>query len=141
MPRAALRFEEAGGQRLPLGGRNCYLGVRGKQGRAANMFQGMAPKKQHRTRLCHSAQEAATALAQMKEDLELGIFEERRKKKAPPPASASTSKKADVGVYLGRLLQLPRADIPCVWGVLLTEQQAAAAVARRVAVPYADVLP
>jgi hypothetical protein len=82
MPRAALRFEEAGGQRLPLGGRNCYLGVRGTQGRAANMFQGMAPKKQHRTRLCQSAQEAAIALAQMKEPLELGIFEERRKKGA-----------------------------------------------------------
>ena len=55
--------------------------------------------------------------------------------------SDATSKKKDVGVYLGHLLQQQRADVLCVWGVLLTEQQAAAAAARRVAVAYADVLP
>ena len=44
-------------------------------------------------------------------------------------------------MYLGHLLQQQRADVLCVWGVLLTEQQAAAAAARRVAVAYADVLP
>ena len=43
------RFEEAGGQRLPLGGVNGYRGVRGKQGRKKDKFQGVTPKKQHRT--------------------------------------------------------------------------------------------
>ena len=42
--RAQQTFEVAGGQRLPLGGRNGYLGVRGKQGRAKNKFQGVTPR-------------------------------------------------------------------------------------------------
>jgi hypothetical protein len=141
MPRAALRFEEAGGQRLPLGGKHGYLGVRGGQGRKKDKFQGTTPKKTHRTGHHDTALEAAIAFAQMEEDLDLGIHAERGEKKPPPPASTDTSKKVDVGVYLGRLLQLQRADVLCVWGVLLTEQQAAAAAARRVAVAYADVLP
>ena len=33
MPRAQPRFEEVDGLRVPLGGVNGYLGVRGKQGR------------------------------------------------------------------------------------------------------------
>ena len=37
MPRAVLRFEEAGGQRLPLGGKHGYLGVRGGQGLRFNV--------------------------------------------------------------------------------------------------------
>jgi hypothetical protein len=141
MPPAQPRFEEVAGQRLPLGGRNGYLGVRGGQGRKGDKFQGTTPRKQHRTRLCHSAQEAAIALAQVKEDLELGMFEERGKKKAQPAATIATSTKKEAGVYLGRLLQLPRADVLCVRAVLLSEQQAAAAAARGVAVAYADVLP
>ena len=52
------RFELAGGQRLPLGGVNGYRGVRGKQGRKKDMFQGVTPKKKHRTRLFGTAQEA-----------------------------------------------------------------------------------
>ena len=141
MPRAVLRFEEAGGQRLPLGGRNGYLGVRGGQGRKKDKYQGTTPQKRHRTKHYNTALEAAIAFAQMKEDLDLGILEERGQKKPQPPASDATSKKKDVGVYLGHLLQQQRADVLCVWGVLLTEQQAAAAAARRVAVAYADVLP
>ena len=113
------------------------LGVRGGQGRKGDKFQGTTPRKQHRTRLCHSAQEAAIALAQVKEDLELGMFEERGKKKAQPAATIATSTKKEAGVYLGRLLQLPRADVLCVRAVLLS----AAAAARGVAVAYADVLP
>ena len=140
MPRAVLRFEEAGGQRLPLGGRNGYLGVRGGQGRKKDKFQGTTPKKTHRTGHHDTALEAAIAFAQMKEDLDLGILEERSTKKAQPRASTDTSKKADVGVYLGRLLQQQRADVLCVWGAPLSQQQAAALVARRVAVAYAEVL-
>ena len=53
------RFELAGGQRLPLGGLNGYAGVRGKQGRKKDKFQGATPRKKHRTRLFDTAQEAA----------------------------------------------------------------------------------
>ena len=50
MPSREPRVEVAGGQRLPLGGLNGYAGVRGKQGRKKDMFQGVTPKKKHRTR-------------------------------------------------------------------------------------------
>ena len=80
MARAALRFEEAGGQRLPLGGRNGYLGVRGGQGRKKDKFQGTTPKKTHRTGHHDTALEAAIAFAQMEEDLDLGIHAERGEK-------------------------------------------------------------
>ena len=138
----ALRFEEAGGQRLPLGGRHGYIGVRGKQGRKKDKFQGVTPKKVHRTKHYDTALEAAIAFAQMKEDLDLGIHPESsaKKAKAQQRASTDTSKKKDVGVYLGRLLQQPRTDVLCVWGAPLSQQQAAALVARGVAVAYADVL-
>ena len=67
MPRAQPRFEEVGGRRLPLGGLNGYVGVRGKQGRKKNLFQGMTPRKQHRTKLFGTAREAAIALASFAE--------------------------------------------------------------------------
>ena len=140
MPRAAARFEEAGGQRLPLGGLNGYAGVRGKQGRNKKQFQGVSPKKQHRTKLCDTAQEAAIAFAQLKEDLELGMLAERAPKIPSQPAGNETSRKAQVGVYLGTLLAQQRAVVPTVRAVLLSQQQAAAAVARGVAVAYADIV-
>ena len=59
MPPHGLRFEEAGGQRLPLGGVNGYLGVRGGQGKKKDKFQGVTPKKRHRTGHFHTAKEAA----------------------------------------------------------------------------------
>ena len=49
MPRHAPRFEEAGGLRLPLGGRNGYLHVRGKQGKNKDKYQGVTPRKKHRS--------------------------------------------------------------------------------------------
>ena len=134
------RVELAGGQRLPLGGLNGYAGVRGKQGRKKNKFQGVTPRKQHRTGLFDTAQEAALALAQLREDLELGMLAERAPKKAVPPAGSAASKKLEAGVFLGDLLSLQRAVVPCVRAVLLSPQQAAAAVARGVAVAYADVV-
>ena len=82
----------------------------------------------------------AIAFTLLRVVLGLGILRERGEKKPQPPASARTSKKADDGVYLGRLTQLPRADVLRVWGVLLTEEQAAAAVARRTPVAFAGVL-
>ena len=140
MPRAVLRFEEAGGQRLPLGGRHGYLGVRGKQGRKKDKFQGTTPKKQHRTGLCDTPLEAAIAFAQLREDLELDMYEARGKKRPQPPASNAASKKAEVGVYLGHLLQQQRTDVLRVWGAPLSQQQAGALAARGVVVAYAEVL-
>ena len=124
-----------------MGGQHGYLGVRGGQGRKKDKYQGTTPRKRHRTGHHDTPLEAAIEFAQMKEDLDLRIHSERSAKKAQPRASSAASKKADVGVDLGRLLQLPRIDVLCVWGVLLTEQQAAAAVARGTPVAFADVLP
>ena len=89
MPRSQPRFEDAGGQRLPLGGVNGYLGVRGKQGRSKDKFQGVTPKKKHRTELFDTPLEAAIAFAQLKEDLELGTLEPRTKKNRPRRSAAA----------------------------------------------------
>ena len=140
MPRAQPRFEEAAGQRLPLGGINGYAGVRGKQGKKRDKFEGVTPRKRHRTRHFNTAKEAALALAQLREDLDFGMVEEKAPKKAQTPATNTAPKKADVGVFLGDLLRQQRAVIPLVRAVLLSPQQAAAAVARGVAVAYADFL-
>ena len=140
MPPAQPRFEEAGGQRLPLGGLNGYVGGRGKQGRKKNKFQGITPKKQHRTGLYDHAQEAAIALAQLREDLELGMVTEHGAKVVKSPVTIAASKKLEAGVFLGDLLRRQRAAVPTVRAVLLSQQQAAAAVARGVAVAYADVV-
>ena len=90
MPKAE-GFEVAGGQRLPLGGLNGYAGVRGKQGRKKDKFQGTTPRKKHRTGLFDSPLEAAIGLAQLREDLELGMLElvalesGRQKRRSRPP--------------------------------------------------------
>ena len=137
MPRAQPRFEEAAGQRLPLGGVNGYVGVRGKQGKKKNKFQGVTPKKKHRTGYFGNAKEAAIALAQLREDLELGMLEQRAPAKAQPPAPKENSKKAQVGVYLGTLLAQQRAVVPTVTAWLLSQQQAAAALAGGMAQAFA----
>ena len=144
MPPAQPRFEEAAGQRLPLGGVNGYAGVRGKQGRKKDKFQGVTPKKQHRTALYNTPFEAAVAFAQLKEDLDLGMLEERSSKKGQlSPATLAASRKLEVGTYLGHLRPLPPPVAPVVPRVacaMLTPQQAAAAAARGVAVAYADAV-
>ena len=140
MPRKQQRFEEVAGQRLPLGGLNGYAGVRGKQGRKKNKFQGITPKKQHRTGLYDHAQEAAIALAQLREDLDLGMVTEHGAKVVKSPVTIAAPKKLEAGVFLGDLLRRQRAAVPTVRAVLLSQQQAAAAVARGVAVAYADVV-
>jgi hypothetical protein len=140
MPKREPRFEVAGGQRLPLGGLNGYAGVRGKQGRKKNKFQGTTPRKKHRTGLFDSPLEASIALAQLREDLELGMLELVALERTPKKAKPAASKKAEVGVYLGHLLQPPRPVVLTVAGALLSPQQAAAAVARGVPVAYADFM-
>ena len=137
MPRSAPRVEEAGGKRLPLGGVNGYLGVRGKQGKNKDKFQGVSPHKKHRTGYHDTAKEAAIAFAQLREDQELGMLEERAPKAAQPAAPKESSKKPQVGVYLGALLAQQRAVVQPGRAWLLSEQQAAAALASGMAQAFA----
>ena len=76
--------ERFGNLELPLGGKYEYAGVRGKQGKSRDRFQGYTPKKQHFTRLCDTAHEAAVALATLKVDLAAGfdgVTQERKPRK------------------------------------------------------------
>ena len=94
MPRRQPRFEEVDGLRVaPLGGVNGYLGVRGKQGRKKDKFQGVTPRKTHRTGPKITPKEAAVALARLRHDLELGVLPERSEKKPQPPAGNGAAKK------------------------------------------------
>ena len=70
-PREVL-VERFGNLLLPLGGKHEYKGVRGKQGRARDQFQGYTPKKHHFTELCDTPHEAAVALATLKNELASG---------------------------------------------------------------------
>ena len=139
MRRKQPRFEEVDGLRMPLGGVNGYVGVRGKQGRKKNKYQGVTPNKKHRTGPYETPKEAAVALAHLRHDLELGVVEERSRKKPQPPAGSAAPKKLEVGTYLGHLLRPPRAGIPTVACALLSQQEAGEAAARGVAVAYARV--
>ena len=140
MPRTQPQFEEVDGLRVPLGGKNGYLGVRGKQGRKRDKFQGVTPRKQHRTGPKDTSKEAAVALAHLRHDIELGIVEERSRKRPEKTASTAARRKLEVGTYLGHLLRQPPTGIPTVACALLSQQEAAEAVARGVAVAYARVL-
>ena len=81
-PREVL-VERFGNLKLPLGGKYEYKGVRGKQGRASNRFQGYTPRKSHTTELYDTSQEAAVALAKLNEELAMGYdpVEERKPRK------------------------------------------------------------
>ena len=114
--------------------------MRGRQGRAKDKFQGVTPRKGHRTRLFDTEQEAAIAFAQLKEDIELGMPLPLRQKKQQPPAIVAAPKERRVGGYLGELLRLQPCVVPTVACVLLSRQQAAAAAARGVAVAFAEPL-
>ena len=114
--------------------------VRGKQGRKKNKYQGVTPRKKHRTGPKDTPKEAAAvALAHLRHDLELGIVEERSRKTPQPPAGTAARKKVEVGTYLGHLLRQPRAGFPTVACALLSQQEAAEASARGVAVAFARV--
>ena len=114
-----------------------YLEIRPVQWK--NKFQGVTPRKQHRTGPKDTPKEAAVALAQLRHDIDLGIVEERSRKTAQPPAGATAPKKVEVGIYLGHLLRPLQAGIPTVACALLSQQEAAEAAARGVAVAYARV--
>ena len=120
-------------------GVNGYIGVRAKQGRKKDKYQGVTPRKHHRTGPYETPKQAAVALAHLRHDLDLGVVAQRSGKNPQPPAGSGARKKLEVGTYLGHLLRLPPAGIPTVACALLSQQEAAEAVARGVAVAYARV--
>ena len=82
-PREVL-VERFGNLLLPLGGKYEYKRVRGKQGRKRDKFQGYTPKQTHFTELHDTAQEAAVALANLKQELAAGydsVHERKPRKK------------------------------------------------------------
>ena len=127
---------EHGGQRLPLGGHNGYAHVRGGQGKRKNKYQGISPKRQHRTKAIYDTSlEAALAYQQMMEDVELGLESDLQQKKKPLPLAspATLVKPPQVASY-----NWSPPPLICVAAAALSEQQAAAAVARGVKVAYAE---
>ena len=71
------RFREL---RLPLGGKYGYIGVRGKQGPDKDKYQGYTKDKKHTTKLFNEPQEAAVALATLKQNISLGLCDTDGKK-------------------------------------------------------------
>ena len=82
--------ERFGELNLVLGGKNGYVGVRGKQGPNEDQFQGYTPKKVHTTKLYDTAHEAAIYLAILKRDLPYESEEDENEKK---PARKPRTKK------------------------------------------------
>jgi hypothetical protein len=134
---AAAPFEDVDGLRLKRGGKNGYKGVRGGQGRAKNKYQGVTPRKTHRTALCDSPRAAAIAFAQMAQRIALCQMPQNN---AAVTISASVSL-PDFGAAASGVACVssrPPGPISCA---LLRPEQAAAAVARGVAVAMAEELP
>ena len=104
-----------------------------------NMILGVALMKKHRPALIDSAMEAELALAPLRVDLVLGMLEQRAPKMGAPPAGSAVAQRPEDGVAPGALLQR-RAVVPLVRAVLLSPPQAAAAVARGVALAVADII-
>ena len=57
-----------------------YIGVRGKQGPSKDKYQGYTQDKQHTTKLFDEPQEAAVALATLKQNIALGFIDTNGKK-------------------------------------------------------------
>ena len=72
--------ERFGELRLPLSGKHGYSGVRGKQGPNKDKYQGYTKDKKHTTKLFDEPQEAAVALATLKQDIALGFINTDGKK-------------------------------------------------------------
>ena len=90
-------IESFGNLQLAIGGKNGYERVRGFQGTNRDKFQGYTKGKKKTTELYDTAEEAAVALAQLEQDIALGLIEiedkkPRKKRKtsgAPTPARPS----------------------------------------------------
>lgn len=108
--------EQFGNFTMPTGGKHGYRGVRKAR---KGGFQGYTPKKTHTTKAFGTAQQAAIARAQLKQDLELGLHEPASKKPRAKRGSLSASAllailalsclpcaNADASVLLSRVWQL-----------------------------------
>ena len=67
-------------------------GVR-RQGRKSDKFQGTTPQKFDRTKLFDTPRDAAIALAQLKEDIELGIVESKVPKEGAEAQAGSCARR------------------------------------------------
>tara|TARA_B110000046_G_scaffold155947_1_gene166513 strand:- start:59 stop:517 length:459 start_codon:yes stop_codon:yes gene_type:complete len=134
---AAAPFEDVDGLRLKRGGKNGYKGVRGGQGRAKNKYQGVTPRKTHRTALCDSPRAAAIAFAQMAQRIALCHLPQNN---AAVTISASVSL-PDFGAAASGVACVSSRPLGPISCALLRPEQAAAAVARGVAVAMAEELP
>ena len=75
-----VEVERFGALRLPLGGKSGYVGVRGRQGPDKDKYQGYTKDKKHTTKLFDKPQEAAVALATLKQNILLGLLDTDGKK-------------------------------------------------------------
>jgi len=88
-----VEVELFGQLKLYLGGKHGYRGVRGGQGPNQDLFQGYTKDKKHTTKTFKHPKEAAIALAQLKQDIELGLIcddtdgKQQRKKRTARPTS------------------------------------------------------
>lgn len=146
--RAAAPFEDVGGVRVARGGKHGYMHVRGGQGRNKRLFQGISPRKGHRTALYATTKEAAVAFAK-----KLFVGSKQKGALAAPPAAAPAL--APMGVTPATASARHMPVVQCTWGVvplslqwspqslpvvrcaLLTREQAAAAAAYGVAMAMA----
>ena len=132
--RAARPFEDVDGIRVELGGKYGYKHVRGKQGRTRDKFQGVSPSKKHRTVLFDAPRPAAVAFARMKAQLVLGQPWRGMKVRHTTAAVALP----DFSAAVGGLMSASKRPLVPVACAPLRPEQAAAAVARGVAVAMAE---
>jgi hypothetical protein len=138
--RAAAPFAVVDGVRVERGGKHGYKHVRGGQGRAKNMYQGVTPQKRNRTSLYTTPQEAAVAFAKR-------LFVAARQASAEAPQAAAMLAIAPRSAACSASWPMPVArtaqergvvPLPVVRGVLLTREQAGMAAARGVALSLAE---
>ena len=139
-------IEVVGTLRLPLGGLNGYMNVRGKQGRKKDKFQGCTPNKTRRTSLYNTPREAAVALAKLKQRPEALSDPIRQIDFASPvPPAGSAALRPDGCLPGGRLPLRPELDacvfeLPCVRvGMPMTMAQLS--LARMCGMPFVQAIP
>ena len=101
-PRAPLS-EGFGALNLPLGGRHGYRGVRKAR---KGTFQGYTPKKTHTTAAYESAQEAAVALAVLKQNINLGLTESAERKPRAKRALSTGARARRTDIFFRALFSL-----------------------------------
>ena len=146
MPPIKDNVEVVGTLRLPLGGINGYVNVRGKQGRKKDKYQGCTPNKTRRTSLFNTPREAAVALAKLRQRPEELADPIRHINFASPALPAgSAALHPDGWLPGGRLPLLPELEprvskLPCVCvGMPMTMAQLS--LAHMLAMPCVHAMP